>query len=348
MTKCIICGNNLTEQQLQQGKRTCCRSCSIKLAYQNPEVKERHRLKTSEALKNYFKNPENRKKRSEQVKKQWQNPEIHKRMTEAINSPEVLKKISDKIKLNYQTTDLRKKVSEASKKHWADDVYRNKVVSSLQKTFASQEYKCKRSKISKQMWSNVDFYTKRILDMNKPENKSYFKEQMRLWYNKRCRTKEHQEKVRLRIANMWKYHKEELLLKRYNTMKKNGTFTNKSSWELSAKAALEDVFSLVYYQYKSDSYPFLCDFYIKDIDTYIELQYYWTHGGQPFDPTNNICLDKLKLWKDKAILSNHYKGAIYTWTHRDVEKYDYAISNNLNYLRFYTQNDFYSWLASIK
>lgn len=35
-------------------------------------------------------------------------------------------------------------------------------------------------------------------------------------------------------------------------------------------------------QYTSERYPFLCDFYIKPLDLYIELNLYWTHGGHFF------------------------------------------------------------------
>lgn len=31
-------------------------------------------------------------------------------------------------------------------------------------------------------------------------------------------------------------------------------------------------------QYKSEEYPFACDFYIKSRNIYIECNYCWTHG----------------------------------------------------------------------
>ena len=57
--------------------------------------------------------------------------------------------------------------------------------------------------------------------------------------------------------------------------------------------------------------------------------------------------DKLKLWKRKALSSDFYKNAIYTWTQLDVKKQLYARQNNLNYLMFYTENDFWEWLNSL-
>lgn len=40
-------------------------------------------------------------------------------------------------------------------------------------------------------------------------------------------------------------------------------------------------------------YPFNCDFYIKSIDLFIELNLHWTHGGRPFDPNDSQCLATL-------------------------------------------------------
>lgn len=38
-----------------------------------------------------------------------------------------------------------------------------------------------------------------------------------------------------------------------------------------------------------------------------------------------------------------YYSAINTWTNRDIKKFEYAEQNNLNYLAFYTWNEFLKW-----
>ena len=48
---------------------------------------------------------------------------------------------------------------------------------------------------------------------------------------------------------------------------------------LTSKFGKEDVDR----QYRSSSYPFSCDFYIKSLDLYIECNFSWTHGGHWFD-----------------------------------------------------------------
>ena len=90
------------------------------------------------------------------------------------------------------------------------------------------------------------------------------------------------------------------------------------------------------YQYKSELYPFNCDFYIKSLDLYIEIQGTWTHGGHPFDENNQDDIDRLNYMKSKN--SNYYNSAIQVWTIVDVTKRNIAKENNLNYLEIFTKN----------
>lgn len=102
-------------------------------------------------------------------------------------------------------------------------------------------------------------------------------------------------------------------------------------------------------QYKSALYPYRCDFYIKSIDAYIELNVNWTHGFHFFNENDEF--DKLRLdyMKLKSITSPYYKNAIHVWTVSDVLKRKTAIKNNLNYLVFwkYDLSDVKSWLNTL-
>ena len=89
------------------------------------------------------------------------------------------------------------------------------------------------------------------------------------------------------------------------------------------------------YQYRSELYPFNCDFYIKSLDLYIEIQGSWTHGKHPFDENNQDDIDKLNYMKSKN--TKYYNNAIKTWTIRDVNKRNIAKENNLNYLEIFTK-----------
>lgn len=88
-------------------------------------------------------------------------------------------------------------------------------------------------------------------------------------------------------------------------------------------------------QYKSEQYPFHCDFYIQSEDLYIEYQGSWTHGSMPYIEGDTTCVQQLQLWKEKALNSEYYKDAIETWTYRDVIKRETARKYKLNYIEIW-------------
>lgn len=131
-------------------------------------------------------------------------------------------------------------------------------------------------------------------------------------------------------------HDKKSQYKRYLTKKKNHTF-NSSKVEQQFKEYLEQNFPNDFeYQYRSELYPFNCDFYIKSLDLYIEIQGTWTHGGHPFDENNQEDIDKLNLWKGKD--TDYYNSAIQVWTIGDVKKRNIAKENKLNYLEIFSRD----------
>ena len=117
------------------------------------------------------------------------------------------------------------------------------------------------------------------------------------------------------------------------TKKKNKTF-NSSSIEKQFEAYLKENNINYITQYRSDIYPFNCDFYFPDNDLYLEINAHWTHGRHPFDSTNKDDLLVLEKWKSKN--TKYYYIAINTWTVRDVLKREIAKKNNLNYLEVFS------------
>lgn len=109
---------------------------------------------------------------------------------------------------------------------------------------------------------------------------------------------------------------------------------------LIEKFGKDDVFP----QYRSDRYPYKCDFYIKSSDLFIELNIYWMHGGHWFDENNEDDLAKLQVWLVSGKPS--YERAVYVWTQNDLDKKRTAEKNNLNYIVFWKQDlsDFNEWL----
>ena len=135
----------------------------------------------------------------------------------------------------------------------------------------------------------------------------------------------------------------------FETKKKNGTLTT-SKPEQDIKKYLYTKFPNVKCQYKSEKYPFACDFYIPELDLYIEYQGYEGHGKEPFDPKNQKHLQQVSIWKQKAKekerLSNQkssYSRYIEVWTISDPLKRKTAKNNGLNWIEFFNMQDFMNW-----
>lgn len=126
----------------------------------------------------------------------------------------------------------------------------------------------------------------------------------------------------------------EARIKANYTMRNNG---NGSSCEDIFEQYLIDNKINYKKQYKSEKYPFLCDFYLVDSDLYIELNIYWSHNDHYFDNSNKDDIKTLELWKQKAKEGHkQYQNAINVWTNKDLQKRQTAIYNNLNYVVLWT------------
>lgn len=124
--------------------------------------------------------------------------------------------------------------------------------------------------------------------------------------------------------------------KEFKTKLKNNSFTSSNPEEIAYKYLCDKYGECdIMRQYKDKKYPYHCDFYIRSLDLYIELNAHWTHGGHPFDKDNEEDIKKLELWKEKAKTSKFYERAVYVWTQLDVNKLNIAKKNNLNFIAYY-------------
>ena len=138
-----------------------------------------------------------------------------------------------------------------------------------------------------------------------------------------------------------KEHHDEIQRKTYETKKKNGTF-NCSKQEEHVYKLLSSKYDNVLRQYSDDKrYPFACDYYIPQIDMFIEFNAHWTHGGKPFTGSDED-LEKLEYWKSKH--TKYYDIAVRVWSISDVNKRNIAEKNNLNYLEFWNINEAERWI----
>lgn len=135
--------------------------------------------------------------------------------------------------------------------------------------------------------------------------------------------------------------------KMIETKRKNKTFST-SQVEEEAYIILEEKYGQenVLRQYKSDEYPFACDFYVKSEDLYVEIQGNWTHGKHAYNKDSMEDQNKLSLWKTRSKDHPYYINAIKTWTIRDVKKREIAKKNNLNFKEFWSILDLQNWLEN--
>lgn len=131
-----------------------------------------------------------------------------------------------------------------------------------------------------------------------------------------------------------------------DTKRKNSSF-NISKPEEQIYQLLKNKFKHVERQYfDKNRYPYNCDFYIPELDLFIEFNGIWTHGREPFCENNPLHIEKLNRWVDKAKTSEFYENAIYVWTDLDVKKRQIALQNNLNFLEFFSFEEFEQWINS--
>ena len=145
-------------------------------------------------------------------------------------------------------------------------------------------------------------------------------------------SEEHKKKISIAVSS------EEFQNKRNNTLNKNHSW-NISKYEESTYNELLKYTNSndIIRQYKSKLYPFNCDFYIKSINTYIEVQCSHFHHFHPFDMHNENDINELNKLKQNN--KPQYKAIINVWTEKDPYKRMIAKENNLNYIEIWPNDN---------
>lgn len=144
---------------------------------------------------------------------------------------------------------------------------------------------------------------------------------------------------------------EKIQEKIYLTFKKNNSFRGKGKIKnIQCSLSEELIYNKLIIKYpKTEFNKFIkgygkCDFYIPELDLYIEYQGTWTHGKKPFEGTTSD-IDKLTKWKLKN--SAYYNQAVYTWTKLDPKKRKKAEELKLSWIEFFDMNQFENWFKNI-
>ena len=307
--KCLICGNLTKFDKLEKHyKKYCCASCAAKSLERNEKYRETCLNKYGHI------NPMHNKEIRNNIIKNWIN--IY-----GVDNPmksEYIKNKSRKtcltkygVEYSFQSTNNIKKSKQTKLKKYNNENYIN-----LEKRKKTCLEKYGADEIVKSEYFK-EKYKQTLLNKYGVDNSFKIPE-----ISLKAHSKETQNKIN-------------------ETKRKNKTF-NTSIPEQKSYGLLKDVFSDVIYQYKSDIYPFACDFYIPSLDLYIECNYHWTHGKKAFENSfqDNQIIEK---WKSKN--TKFYNNAIKTWTILDVRKRTIAKENKLNYLEFWNIDELKKWLS---
>lgn len=356
-TKCIICGKEIPERRLRKGKTTCGRSCAQKLRYQNPE--ELNKFKA--IMKNVMANQEVRNKISTTLKQPEHLERQRKVQRDLSNNKEAQEKKRKSLKKTWETKDREEhsaaikrgqkehnaieKISASSLEHWQDEEYRNKVIAG-DKAWWTDERKQNHSVTLTEVYANPEVRLAVSIAVTEAFKRPEVKANHKAGIHRALENEQTHINMSRGISKAYATKGKEILQKRHDTCKKNGTF-NSSKPEQCIKSSLESIFVDLAYQYRSDVYPFNCDFYIPSLDLYIEYHGSWTHGGRPFNKEDESCIEQLEHWQEKAKTSKFYQNAITTWTIRDAKKRRCAIDNKLNWICFYSIGDFEEWLSKL-
>lgn len=208
-------------------------------------------------------------------------------------------------------------------------------------------------------YTKTDEYKKRTKETNNKKYGTDYFSQSKSWKSKTTET--NKKKYGKEYYTQTKGWRDKFLDNKYvegiqnkilTTKKKNGTLII-SKQEAMVGTLLDNKFGIVKRQYRSEQYPFNCDFYIPSEDLYIEYNGNWTHGNEPFDSNSEKQKQQLQLWKIKSKELNweqkqkeYYENAIYVWTDLDVRKRETAKKNALNWMEFFNIKQVKEWLKN--
>lgn len=226
----------------------------------------------------------------------------------------------------YSDPKKRENISKGCKKHWSNEDVRE----------------AKRQQMLK-YWSEHPEKIEQMKETNRRVQKA-------LW------TPEKRLKQSETIKQLWRDNGHEMALKRANTMKRNGTV----NYSGSAKYCIELLESLGLTIKTEQPYPFkeLCKFpydaYIVELDTYIEFNFGFFHGKEPYEGLEEQMkhVDWLKAKEKEYFESENHKNKskygdkVQKWTVNDVTKRKFFEQHpEYSWFEFFTVQEFETWLS---
>ena len=127
----------------------------------------------------------------------------------------------------------------------------------------------------------------------------------------------------------------------FNARKLNNSL-NTSKPEEELYLYIKEKFPSVRRQYKDNvRYPWRCDFYIPELDCFMEYQGFQGHGKHPYDPNSIEDQTIVKEWNKRYDNGEHplYKRMMENWTIKDVKKRNCAKEHGLNFKEVWSLNE---------
>ena len=365
---CIICGNETKFINVKEGYQlTCSHKCGITYTHQN--YTDEQKRKISEKISNIIGSNEYQQRQTENSMKKWgvphptQHEAVKQKMLETNllkhgakngHSEEVISKMKEKNQELYgvEWSTQREDVKEKSKKTMIEKY-------GVEHPLQNEEINNKRKRTNLYRFGTEEFTSTKEFDIKRAE---YFKniteEEKEKTIEKRKQTHLERYGVEFPTQRMEVLEKrKKTKLERYGdenfvnhkkaaqTRIKNG---NESSSERKLRLFFED--NNIYYipQYDSDNrYPFPCDFYLPDTDTFIEINVFWAHMGHFYDENSEEDNKALKELQSRVSINQpQFENTIYVWTIRDKLKHETAIQNSLNYVVLWNDEDIDNFINS--
>ena len=170
------------------------------------------------------------------------------------------------------------------------------------------------------------------------EIKEKVKQSMRQHFGVDHNFQSEEVKARIRQTNIERYgvpnvmQNNEIRVKNENSKLANNSWTS-SIPETMAYLILAQYFKDIKRQYSDDRYPYRCDLYVADTDTFIEING-WFHGEEPYDKDNVSHRTQLLELRSAGEGTRNCSRA-YTWSISDVKKRRRAKRLSLNYLEIF-------------
>lgn len=240
------------------------------------------------------------------------------------------------IKSSLCLDSVKQKTKETLiKKYGVDNISKNEQIKEKKKQtfinrFGYENNFCNKTILKKAVDNSIKSIDKRI--------KTCLKKYGVKHYGNTLKGKHIPEEIKQKISKT--LSSKEFQLRRYNIMKQNNSFITSKLEENVYKELLSNFDKIdIIRQYKSIDYPWRCDFYVKSLNTYIEVQGSQFHHFHPFNENNQEDIKELNRLKSLAN-NNQYDSIIFTWTIGDVNKRNTAKNNNLKYVEIFPSDNY--------